>query len=323
MLTRVAIFTILMALASGAEEEMWGPSDSVKAFGAIEAALKKVTSLPMSPEESKKAHHIADDVRSAIAFVESNHNMTKAQKNEKIAGAMKELQGLAMDLKKAKEAFEGGSDDKKVEHLKELKAELAEKKKELLKDESMIKLYTLQKELAEKKLQLQKLIEKKNKAKASKGALAEDAKAEGALVGKLMKLTGSLPADKKAELPAPIKAALAEVKAVSKKESDELATMEKDNKQTMAALDAEMKKKIPTLGKDDVLAKGQQMMRRLKKEEHRTFMKAQVQKKAQLAELKAVEQSIEQHDAKKLKDTLQKMQHEAKAAAAKSGDFLH
>jgi molecular chaperone DnaK len=43
----------------------------------------------------------------------------------------------------------------------------------------------------------------------------------------------------------------------------------------------------------------------------------------QLTELKAVEQSIEQHDAKKLNDALLKMQHDAKAAAAKSGDFLH
>merc|ERR1719146_10391 len=138
-----------------------------------------------------------------------------------------------------------------------------------------------------------------------------------------MKMTSSLPTDKKAELPAPLKAALAEVKAFSKKESDELTKMEKDNKATMAALDAEIKKSIPTKGKDDALSKGQQMMHRLKKEEHRAFMKAQVQKKAQLTELKAIEQSIEQHDAKKLKDTLLKMQHEAKAAAAKSGDFLH
>merc|ERR1719146_106541 len=122
-----------------------------------------------------------------------------------------------------------------------------------------------------------------------------------------MKMTSSLPTDKKAELPAPVKAALAEVKAFSKKEADELSKMEKDNKQTMAALDAEMKKTIPTKGKDEALAKGQQMMRRLKKEEHRTFMKEQVQKKAQLSELKAVEHSIEEHDAKKLKDTLKMM----------------
>merc|ERR1719191_1125590 len=116
--------------------------------------------------------------------------MTKAQRNEKIAVAMKELQGLAEDLKKAKEAQL--TDNQKFEHLKELKAELAKKKEELQKDESMIKFYKLKKELAEKKLQLQKLIEKKNKAKASKESDAEDAKAESALVYKLMKLKGSL-----------------------------------------------------------------------------------------------------------------------------------
>merc|ERR1719235_2434621 len=173
--------------------------------------------------------------------------MTKAQRNEKVAGMMKELQGLAMDLKNAKN--EDATDAQKVEHLKKLKSELAEKKKELEKDEAMIKLYSLQKELAEKKLQLEKLIEKKNQDKASKGALAEDAKAESALVSKLTNLTGSLAnVSKKAELPAPLKSALAEVKAFSKKESDELAKMEKSNKEMMANLDAEMKKSIPTMG---------------------------------------------------------------------------
>merc|ERR1719207_413351 len=103
---------------------------------------------------------------------------------------MKELQGLAMDLKNAK--VDQATDAQKVEHLKKLKSELAEKKKELEKDEAMIKLYTLQKELAEKKLQLQKLIEKKNQDKAGKSALAEDAKSETALVSKLMNMTGAL-----------------------------------------------------------------------------------------------------------------------------------
>lgn len=301
---------------------MWKPSDSVNAFGAIEAALKKVTSLPMSQKESAKAHKIADDVRKTIAVIESSTNMTKTARNQKIAEVMTEMKDLATDLKNAK--MSEATDDKKMEHLKELKKELDEKKKELQKDEAMIKLYTLQKELAEKKLQLQKLIEKKNQDKASKTALAEDAKAENALVSRLMNMTGALAnVGKKAELPAPLKSALTEVKAFSKKESDELAKMEKSNKEMMAALDAEMKKKVPTLGKNDALAKGQQMMNRLKKQEHRQFKKAEAQKKAQLTELKSIEQSIEQHDAKKLTTVLQKMQREAKAAAEQSGGFLH
>jgi len=305
-----------------------------KGFGVLEAALVKITSLPhMSPELSKKAHVVAADVREAITAVESNAtNLTKAQRNEKIGGAVKELMALQSDLAKDMKSkneklakLENSTDDQKREKLTKLQSEIAEKKKELLKDESMIKLYTLQKELAEKKLQLEKLIEKKNQAQSSKTATAEDAKDESALVGKLMKLTGSLAnvTDKKAELPAPLKAALAEVKARSKKETDELTKMETGNKKMMAELDAQIKKSIPTSGKDDVLAKGQSMMKRLKKEEHRLFMKTKVQKQAQLSELKAIETSIEQHDAKKLTAGLLKMQHEAKAASAKSGDFLH
>jgi len=329
-----AVFALLVAVSSGSrisqDFQMWKPSDSVKGFGVLEAALVKITSLHMSPELSKKAHGVADDVRNAITAMESNAtNLTKAQRNEKIGAAVQELMGLQGDLKavaQKKEAqLANSTEEQKHERLTKLESELAEKKKELLKDESMIKLYTLQKELAEKKLQLEKLIEKKNQSKSGKAATAEDAKEESALVGKLMKLTGSLAnvTDKKAELPAPLKAALAEVKARSKKESDELTKMETGNKKMMAELDSQLKKSLPTAGKDDALAKGQSMIKRLKKEEHRVFMKAKVQKQAQLSELKAIESSIEQHDAKKLTAGLLKMQHEAKEAAAQSGDFLH
>ncbi len=38
----LAMFAALVASASGLREEMWGPADSVKAFSAIENALKKV-----------------------------------------------------------------------------------------------------------------------------------------------------------------------------------------------------------------------------------------------------------------------------------------
>merc|ERR1719240_190925 len=233
--------------------------------------------------------------------------MTKAARNQKIAEVMTEMKDLATDLKKAK--IEEATDGDKMAKLKKLKDELAEKKKELQKDEAMIKLYTLQKELAEKKLQLQKLIEKKNQDKASKSAVAQDAKAESALVSKLMNMTGSLAnVSKTSELPAPLKSALAEVKAFSKKESDELAKLEKSNKEMMATLDAEMKKSVPTMGKNDALAKGQQMMNRLKKQEHRQFKKAEAQKKTQLTELKTVEESIEKHDAKKLTAAQKKTQ---------------
>merc|ERR1719379_86464 len=180
-------------------------------------------------------------------------------------------------------------------------------------EESMIKLYTLQKELAEKKLQLQKLIEKKEQAEAAKKSGAADAAEEAKFVNKLMNLTNDVA--KKAELSAPLKAALAEVKARAKKESEDLAKMEEVNKKTMAELDSEAKKMQ--------IKGGDKMLHKLKKQEQRQFKKMRAQKQVQLNELKTLEQSIEQHDSKKFAATLHKMEHDAKALSQGSGDFLH
>jgi len=310
---RTSFLSLLATLAVGMDTEMWGPADGVKAFAALETALDKITSIHMSPEESKHAEKVAADVRNAIKVVESNStNITKAQRNEKIGAAVKELMQLQADFKPKKQLT---SDEAKAK-LAELMKNLNAKKGELAKEESMIKLYTLQKELAEKKLQLENLIEKKEQSEASKKSGAADAAEETALVGKLMKLTGDLAkADKKAELPAPVKAALAEVKSRAKKESEELAKMEATNKKAMADLDAEAKKMK--------IKGGEQMIHRLKKQEQRQFKKMRAQKQAELNEFKALDQSIEQHDAKKFSATLLKMEHEVKARTAQSGNFLH
>merc|ERR1719316_1510627 len=120
---------------------------------------------------------------------------------------------------------------------------------------------------------------------------------------------------KKVDLSAPVKAALAEVKARAKKESDELTKMDEVNKKAMAELDSEAKKMQ--------IKGGDKMLHKLKRQEQRQFKKAVAQKKVQLNELKTLEQSIEQHDAKKFAATLHKIQHDAKALTEKSGDFLH
>merc|ERR1719191_2221471 len=131
-----------------------------------------------------------------------------------------------------------------------------------------------------------------------------------------MNLTGDLAkADQKAELPAPIKAALAEVKSRAKKESDELSKMDATNKKAMADLDAEAKK-VNVKG-------GDKMVHKLKRQEQRQFKKMRVQKQVQLNELKTLEQSIEKRDSKTFAATLHKMEHDAKALTARSGDFLH
>merc|ERR1719379_1529455 len=119
----------------------------------------------------------------------------------------------------------------------------------------------------------------------------------------------------KANLSAPVKAALAEVKTRAKKESDELAKMEEVNKKAMAELDSEAKKMQ--------IKGGDKMLHKLKRQEQRQFKKMRAQKQVQLNELKTLEQSMEQHDAKKFAATLHKMDHDAKALTEKSGDFLH
>jgi len=325
MAPRSAMLALLMVLASGLEEEVWGPTDGVKAFDAIEKALTKVvaTGSRMSLEQSKKAKNVADDVRKAIAVVESKSNLTKAQKKATMGSAVKELMDLEVDFKKENEAMLSGKLGN--EKLDKLRAELAEKKHELVQDEAQIKLATLQKELLEKKMQLQKLIEKKQQSEASKSAQAVDAKAEAALVDKLMNLSGSLAqvSGNKSELSAPLKAALTEVQARDKKEAASLASMDASNKKMMATLDAQVKATLPLMGKDDILGKGQSMIRRLKKQEHRQYLKARAHKVSQLSELKSIEKSIEQHDAKSLDKTLVRMRSETKAMTAQSGDFLH
>merc|ERR1719191_2160662 len=234
----MAVLSLLAALAAGTDteiirevgnqlSEMWGPADGVKAFAALEAALTKITSIHMSAEESKHAEKVAADVRAAIKVVESNStNFTKAQRNAKIGQAVKELMELQSEFKPKKQL----SEEEMKAKMDKLQEQLKAKKELLSKEESMIKLYTLQKELAEKKLQLQKLIEKKEQAENAKKSGAADAAEEAKLATKLMNLTGDVA---KKETTAPVKAALAEVKAKAKKESDDLAKMEEVNKKTM------------------------------------------------------------------------------------------
>lgn len=309
----MAVVGLLAALAVGTDSEMWTPHDGVKAFAALESALNKITSIHMSAEESKHAEKVAADVRDAIKVIESNStNLTKAQRQAKIGAAVKELMQLQAEFKPKAQL----SEEQRKAKLAQLEKDLKAKKELLAKEENMIKLYTLQKELAQKKLQLQNLIEKKEQAEAAKKSGAADAAEEVKFVSKMFDVTKDLAkADKKAELPASVKTALAEVKSRAKKESDELAKMETANKKAMADLDASVKK-MSIKGED-------KMIHKLKKQEQREFKKRRAQQQVQLNELKTLEQSIEQRDSQKMAATLHKMEHDAKALTARSGDFLH
>merc|ERR1719156_312851 len=107
MALRIAVLSLLAALAVGTDTEMWGPADGVKAFAVLETALNKITSIHMSTEESKHAEKVAADVRAAIKVIESNStNFTKAQRNAKIGQAVKELMELQSEFKPKKQLSE-------------------------------------------------------------------------------------------------------------------------------------------------------------------------------------------------------------------------
>lgn len=320
MMSRIGcvLAVALAGTAVGLDDGVWGPADGVKALDSVEKALAKVVSNPsLTPAQLKRATHVAEDVKKDIEEVQTNTKLTKAERNAKVGSAIKELTDMQGDWEKLAHA---GSKQELDAKLASLQKELAEKKKALLKDESMIKLFTLQKELAEKKLMLQKLMERKAAAGMGKKADEEEAKQETAMVGQLMTMAKGLATTKKADdtLPAPLKAILANLQSRTKKVSEGLKKLDADEKAGMAELEATLKK-----DSGDSKSKASSMLRQLKSQEHRKFAKARAMKKNELKELQEAEDSIEHHDVKRLKKTLAKMQTEAKSLAAKSGNFLH
>merc|ERR1719326_400092 len=132
MALRIAVLSLLAALAVGTDSEMWTPHDGVKAFAVLETALKKITSIHMSAEESKHAEKVAADVRAAIKVVESNNtNFTKAQRNDQIGHAVKELMELQAEFKPRKQL----SQEEAKKKMAELEQQLKAKEELLAKDE--------------------------------------------------------------------------------------------------------------------------------------------------------------------------------------------
>jgi len=314
----VVVLALVVVLAFGADENVWGPADGVKALDAVSKAVDAIVAAPhLSAQHLTQAKQVALDVKKDVEEVESNKTLSKDERNAKVGAAVKELMGL-------KEEFSRPTSQTEVKSkLATLQKELSEKKEALEKDEAMINLLNLQKALAEKKMELQKLMEKKNASQNSKSAQAQEAGEETLLLGKLSAIASELATNTSKDLSAPAKTAVADLKARENNVTASLAKLEAIDKKSEALLDAAAKRNIPSTGKDDPIRKEQSMLRVLKKEEHRKIMKAEVLKKEEISELKQAEVSIEKRDVQGLKKTLAKMQGEARVLAAKSGNFLH
>jgi len=78
-----------------AEARAWeAVADGVPELEAVETALQKVSSAKLGPKQQAAAQRAVRDVEQVITEVQSNHKLTKSEKNAKVKGAIHELQGL-------------------------------------------------------------------------------------------------------------------------------------------------------------------------------------------------------------------------------------
>jgi len=269
----------LVALAAGFQEGVWGPADSAKALDTVISAVDRIASNPhLTPELLKKAKLVAMDIKNNIQEVENDKKLTKEEAHERVGASIKELldlKGQLGTMANSTETLQG--------RMAALKKQLAMKKAELAKDENMIKLLNLQKELAKKKMQLQKLLEQKGLAEGSKADAQKEAAQESALASSLLLAAKDFSG-------AAAKSALASVKASEKALTDNLG-------------------KLAAVGKVNGVS--------------RSMKKTQALKKAELKELRDAEKSLEKKDPAGLKKAVNRLQAQAKALQAKTGNFLH
>jgi hypothetical protein len=320
---------------------MWGPGD----LKMVDGVLEHILSMHMTPEMHARAQVVAADVKKDIAAISTGRNLTKAERQSKVAAAITELGHFQEEMEKetdeltkeqkysnmtAKMVKLGNKLDPKVEQkYEEKKAELEkklhEKQGELEKDEKEIQLYKLKKELAEKQLELNNLEMDKAKDAMSKKTEVEDSKAQQEMVKNLLSIATGLKGQNQTvvKLPPQMNAILADLLKRSASMKAGLAKLDETQKKSEADLDAALTKQVGTKGSSDVMSKAQAMIKSLKKKEERKFQKVRAVKKNQANELDSAIESIQKMDIGALQKVLGKMQAETKATDAKSGHFLY
>jgi len=326
----VCVVLLLIALSStealkvSMAEGTWGQPD----LNAVNGALNTVLSEKhLAPEKRQLAQHVSDVVKKDIAALVAGKKLTKEAKRALVADAMKEMSGLEAALSKPSISQTKNGTAMALK-LASMEKELAQKKAELAKDEDQMKLLSLEKELAEKRMELENLEAQKAKENSGKAAAAEQA-GKADMVAKLVAMAKSMAAAKHAgstvqkAQPSALTGILATLQAHSKDLTAKLQQMDVANKKINKDIDAMIKKPVPTQGKADALARGQSMLKGLRKKEQRKYEKARAIKKNELSEITSAIQSIEKGDVKALQAIMAKMQKEAETMKANSGSFLH
>jgi len=322
MMRSLAFLVLPFATALVLDTETWGPSDSVHALDAVITAVNSIVKNPhLSPEHLTKAKKVVEDIKADIEAVETGH-LTKLQTNQKVGQAIAELSAFEADFAVQKDHLVAG--DKAAAKIAKLQQELAEKKKALAKEESMMKLLKLKKALAEKKLMLEKLMMQKAEAASGKKS-GQELSESNAVVTKLLKMAAeskNVTKGAKGELPAPLKAIEDTLQQREHVVSDSMAKILALQSKGDAQIEAVLKSQSQD-GKSTDNIKKSKMFKHMKTQEDRKFAKARAVKQHELDELKEAEKSTQERDVNGLMGVLSKMQRENRQLQAKSGDFLH
>jgi len=326
--------TLLLAVLTACHaDDEWGPVNGVRELDAVEKALHKIVDSPLlTRAQLAAATHVVDDVEHVVAAVQSSNNLTKQARRQQLAGAIKELQGLQNQWSLAA----SGNQTAMEEKMQKLRGELAIKQALLNKTEGLLKLASLEKELAEKKLQLQGLMESKAKAEALHEEEKKQEAQQEAVVVKLvasaqvmassssaLKVKGSSMAKSNPVLPGPLKAILAELEQSARNISMSIEHSDTEEKKREAQADSMIKAHGLATSKANATLRGQSILKLVAQRASHQYKKTRAVKVAQLAELKEGIRSIENGDVVTLRKLMSKMQQEVKSLQGKSHSFLY
>jgi len=332
MALRVVIVACLTAVSCSVM--VYDPPEAGPALDAVEKALASIVDNPHLPASmmagAKKAVASVEDT---IHFLESANGkaLTKEARGAKVMAAIKQLDDLQSSWQKASASTVA---DRKAALMKQL----AEKEAELVKDKKMMKVLNLEKALAEKKLALQKLIEQKQNAAASKES-EKATKEQDDMVANVLDMEKTLMTEQStSKTGASVKMSDAVKKATANKPKL-LATVSTFINGRMAILSANMKtideaqKKREaeikaTLGGDaagaaktqeekEEMKKSQAILTMLMKKEARNGKKMRAGLQSEYNELSSAAAEIKKGDLQKLSEVMQHMQTEKKAGSKK------
>jgi len=299
---------------------VYNPPNAGVALDAVEKALTNIVNSPnLSKDQLAQAKKVSSDIEKTVAELETPKGklLSKEAKAAKVTASIKELQALQSDWQKASEKTIASRKEELMKKLKEKEAELA-------KDNKMLKVIKLEKQLAEKKLALEKLVEMKNEKAASQEEQKKQA-AQQEMVSNLLKAAKSLQASKGA--PAKDGKALTGVQTFlegrMKEVSSSISKLDAAEKKREAEIEAAVGAQVPANGKTDAIVKGRSLLNVLLKKEKRNFKKSEATLKNELHELTEAVTSIKKGDGAALAKVMNHMQGEMKALQAKSQKFLY